>query len=134
MFYLIQGFFFQNMQWLDVSHKTGEAQAVICSSLVRNMFMGAVGPDPENEMRNIGVMDDLYGESQLTDVQITDSSLSFTKTYIKRGDPIYYEFKKNENGVFVGTWKGPAVGKGTARCWLTPVNESVFDPRELVGG
>ena len=80
----------------------------------------------------VGTMGDHYGSSRLTNVVYNpDHSLVFTKQYDHRRDTINYEFKRNENGLWLGTYTGTAVGNGISACVLTEVNPLMFDPSKV---
>ncbi len=130
--YTIHGFFFQknDMPFVAYFDKVDNGNIMIFSVLVRSIFVGAIGPDPEDEGRLVGFMSDHYGEAELVDVKVDEKQLSFTKYYIHRHDPIFYNFQKKENSFWVGEGTGPAVGHGYARCVLTEVPKEFFvDPR-----
>lgn len=125
--YLIQGFFFQRRGLVGIRHTIEGAIAVIQQGLVRDQFAGVLFPSDQDPEEYNGLMSDRIGESELSDVVITEDEFSFTKKYTFRDDPIRYTFH-NEGDIWVGTYTGPAVGSGTANCILTKVSKDLFDP------
>jgi hypothetical protein len=129
--WLIQGMFFQNQQRLDVRYIDFEQQAVVVTQLVRDMYTGAFGADPDNPEKMVGAMNDGYGESALMDVRLTNEELSFVKQYNGRPDKILYVFKKCGR-VWHGGWRmkenGKEIDHGESNCTLTIVGETFFQP------
>lgn len=73
-----------------------------------------------------GYLKDTFGESDVSDVKLSRTNLSFTKQYIHREDTISYSFTRGSDDVWVGTWEGDAVGKGEAKCILTKIPQTFF--------
>ena len=94
MLYTIQGFFFlkDDMPFVAEFSKVDEGNIMIFSSLIRNIFSGFIGPDPDIEDGLVGFMTDHYGEAHVVDVKIDERRLSFTKLYLRRSRPVYYKF------------------------------------------
>lgn len=129
--WLLQGVFFQNNSWLDTAYTGDGLNVVIKNGLIRTMFFGCIFRDWRNVANNtfVGEMSDQYGTSVLSDVFVSlGHEVRFTKKYQQRPDLIHYTFIVKEGGVFVGEYSGPRVGNGIARCILTPIQESFFDP------
>ncbi len=133
--FLIQGLFSQEQQRFGIGYKPGIGEAVFVKpQMIQCFFSGFIGPQPEiaGEFPGMtGMMQDHYGEAEIADAMVTDESVSFTKIYIRRGDPIFYEFTKKEGDDWLGTYKGPAVGKGLAKCRITLVEDTFFDLTSL---
>lgn len=132
MHWLIQGVYFQNQSWLDVVCVPVEGNiAVVKSGLIRATFAGVIYPDQNSALISfVGEMCDSVGISILTDVTVSETRVSYTKRYKNRREigEIVYEFVHKEGPIFVGTYGGENVGNGIARCILTPVEPSFFDP------
>jgi len=127
MLYAIQGFFFPNHDMgIGVSYATREAHVMVFTAMVRNIFAGAIGPDPDDETELVGFMTDLYGQSELVNVKISEEQMSFTKLYFKHQSLVNYSFNKQASGLWVGEWTGPKVGAGLAQCLLTKVSRDFF--------
>ena len=130
MYYLIQGFFFQNTVMLDPDRDLF-INTMVRLGLLRIMFSGVLGPASETNSEIIGVTNDVYGEAELDQMKITDKTLSFRKKYTrKHGLTIHYTFSKQRDGSWSGDWTGPATGSGTARCILVSILESFLMPHE----
>ncbi len=131
--YLIQGVFFQNQQWLGTRMVPIEGMvAVIEKGLLYSMFTGTIYEDSRNPGQLTGGLVDHYGNSDLSDVELTDTELRFTKKYQRRADQIEYVFRQNDSFGWIGTYVGPVVGSGVSRCVLTRVGEDFFDPFPVV--
>ena len=127
--YFIQGIFFQDNQWLTVAYESEGAIAVIRSGLCRFMFSGVIELDPEAVLGTyIGRINDSFGEAELTNIQLSETRLHFTKKYGKRTDTIEYNFRRQDDGAWCGEYDGEQSGRGSARCMLTPVPVSLFAP------
>ncbi len=130
MVHLIQGFFFQNQNWLSIAHRSeveGGVGVVINEGLCRFMYSGVIFPDPCNEQELIGEMFDHFGESKLFDVKITQVEVEFAKKYDNRKDIIYYKFRR-EDELWVGEYYGLTTGKGGAKCTIVEAPDSLFFP------
>jgi len=124
--YLIQGIIFQNGNLLGTSYKPGIGIAVtIQKSMLFGIFNGIVGPSVLEGVYG-GHMNDKWGESGITDFQIIDDELSFSKHYKDR-PPINYFFNKKENNTWIGSYQGKDCGTGYSKCIITEVDESFFD-------
>lgn len=129
MIYLIQGFFFQDNRWLDLAYVNFNPILVTRGALIRSLYYGAFGPNPENGEELVGVTKDEYGEAELSDIKISENQLSFTKKYNHRDDLIFYAFQKQPNGTWEGKYQGDKVGEGETHCVLTQVTEDFFTPK-----
>lgn len=96
----------------------GEAQ-------VEAVFSGMIGERIINKISD-GFLVDVYGQSELTDFEVREKNMQFTKRYFHRDDEILYDFKKSEGGVWVGRWHGKRVGEGGTKCILTEIPETFF--------
>jgi hypothetical protein len=78
----------------------------------------------------MGSLHDHYGYSALTEVKMTEKSLSFKKQYERRNDVIVYKLKKTGD-IWVGSYSGKATGTGASRCVTQITNEAFFRPEGL---
>ena len=125
--YLIQGFYSQRRDYMDVAVVPGEGNvAVFSTGLFRCMFAGVITQD-ELFGALTGRMTDGSGASVLTEISVSDEELLFKKTYNTRPDPIHYVFRL-KGGIWCGSFQGSAVGTGRASCVLTPVPQQIFEP------
>lgn len=123
--YMIQGFFFQRHMQLGIGFKPIEgAVAVFNEVTVRDMFAGVFGTNEPSDAWS-GQLADAFGMSTLSDVELTDTTLSFDKRYDGRDDTIHYEFHLDGN-LWVGMYSGDYVGEGQANCIVTPIPERMF--------
>lgn len=131
--FLIQGCFFQNQEWLGL--RTEPIEGTVCvieKGLIWDMFAGIIRHNPNFPPQLIGGMLDHYGESILSDIEINDIQVRFTKRYERRSDEILYSFKVKEGNTWAGKYSGEAVGKGLSRCVITEVDDSFSDQRKLM--
>jgi hypothetical protein len=128
--FLIQGFFFQNYQWLGLGMGS-QGEGVISTlneGLCRFMFSGVLYPDRYNALDElIGHMKDHYGQSAISKAILLPEDLEFIKKYDGHSDEIKYKFRKH-NGLWIGGYSGSDVGKGGAKCILTEVPEDLLQP------
>ena len=132
MIYLIQGLFLFEKQKLGIGYDKGNARVLFHEVMQHSMFAGVIRPDQEDSEALVGTLTDHYGNSLLMAIQIKGNTLLFTKIYGHRADHIHYQFKKDADGTWSGTFHGKTVGTGQARCILTPVPESFLLPVEIV--
>jgi hypothetical protein len=96
------------------------------------VFHGVIGKpldDPDGPLA--GETHDRFGKAVLTNINILKDSLSFTKTYERRDDDIFYVFRKLPNGTWEGGYQGNSdVGGGFARCVLVEVPDDFLIPSE----
>ncbi len=134
-YHLIQGFFYQESSEIGIGYKIGEGEvATVRHTLLPFMYSGAIwhlGHNPLNEL--VGVLTDDIGPSDLYDIKLTASELSFSKFYRKYGgDPdkfVRYEFGRSEQGSWFGTYSFPTtpdVPGGTTRCFLTRIDGALI--------
>lgn len=99
------------------------------------MYYAILGSDEDEPSKISGTMNDCWGESTLTQFLLTETKLSFTKRYNHRPE-IFYDFvKSKEEGIWIGEWSGLDCGKGTSKCWLVTLEESIFEialPEKIV--
>ena len=124
MGYIIQGTFFRVSKDFATAPVTGDSSQSV-------MFAGSFRKDDSDTF--IGAMIDRVGESQLTDIVLTETKFSFTKKYLHRKDAIRYSFKKQADDMWDGEWAGDACGYGLAKCAVLPVPDAVFQPLILFG-
>ena len=127
---MVQGFFFQERMVLGIGYKPIEGTvAVVNQALVRDMFAGLIWKDePWGTWTNgLGSLDDAFGVSRLTCVEVTDSEFRFDKQYEDRSYNIHYEFHR-DGDLWVGTYISEVVGEGAANCVLTPLPERMLEP------
>jgi len=131
MVYLIQGFFFQNRQWLGLgmSAKGEGVVALFHRGMCRDMFAGIVWEDAAGEL--VGEMTDRCGKSEISKIALTPDWFRFEKNYDDRiGQPILYTLER-WGGVYVGEYSGASTGRGGATCLITEVIETsplLFSP------
>jgi hypothetical protein len=89
--------------------------------MCRFMYAGGFGPSRNDPDILAGNMTDQAGESELSDIRLTEAELSFTKKYRYRDDLIEYTFRKQPDGTWKGIYSGPACGVGQSRCVLAQV-------------
>ncbi|MBL7058674.1 hypothetical protein ISS03_05055 [Patescibacteria group bacterium] len=126
---LVQGFFFQPNQFLELDNESGESVAVVNENTIRFMYAGTIYPNknkPTSEL--IGGMNDHFGYSLLSNVHVSEQELRFVKKYTDRKDTIQYEFIRQDDGAWIGSYSGIYVGRGSAKCILTEVQKSFFLP------
>lgn len=129
MAYLIQGFFFQSTQSLGTGYRHDGVAVTIREGIGAFHFAGAVHPvddDPDSFWWE-GEMEDTIGRSQITDWNLGSSTLTFKKKYLN--DPmnlIHYQFDRQKDGTWVGTYGGERARTGYARCIITEVSSEFF--------
>ncbi len=128
-YFLIQGFFYQQQVWIDTAFVgTQGLTPIVREGLISFMYAGAIfhrGHDEKNEL--VGAMNDEFGHSELRNIVLTDSELSFSKCY--ETYEIQYVFKKGESNTWVGRFfypNHPTAREGLTRCVLTPVDWNLF--------
>lgn len=131
MIFLIQGCFFQNQTWLGIGMSTEGCVATLERGLIWDMYAGIIRPNPNFPPQLIGGMVDHYGESTLSDVEVSNIQVGFVKKYDRRQDTIRYLFKVKDGNTWVGEYSGEAVGRGLSRCIITQVDDSFNDPFAL---
>ncbi len=106
--YMISGFFFYQ----------NDANGLTCYCHYAGMILNDTDGCPKG-----GSLCDDYGLSNLSDIEIDEERLSFTKVYINRRDKIRYQFVKKEHGssVWVGKYSSTATGSHYADCVITEV-------------
>lgn len=118
----INGFFFQHA-WQGV-----ELELLDDDDHMEG-FHGMIGTDC-SDGRPCGIMLDRWGESRLSEIDLGGEHFSFLKIYTD-GRTIRYNFRRQEDGVWVGEYSGPDSGKGVAFCVVTEVDERYMDPDRL---
>jgi hypothetical protein len=128
--FLIQGLFFTKdyIMRIGLDAEIGE-RVLLQPAMFRTMFSGIIKL-PKDSIGGEGALMDVFGNSILTEVNLSDESFSFVKKYDRRNDIIQYKFQR-EGEFWVGNYSGPAVGKGAVRCILLPINKTFFGPKGL---
>ncbi len=74
-----------------------------------------------------GQLVDFWGQSEIVNFGFMgETALSFSKRYLNRRDFINYEFNKDENGLWIGTYSGAAVGEGKAQAKTNLIDDDAF--------
>ena len=130
---LIQGVFFQAARGFNVGYDSEMgAVATIAKVLKQGVYHAIVGHDDgSSEKVFSGQMHDYVGYSTVTDLEMTETKLSFTKQYPGR-QPISYVFNIKEGNVWTGTWEGPDCGCGVTNCIVTEVSDTFVQMEESV--
>jgi len=90
-------------------------------------FGGYFKYDTESKWLGNGQLADLWGESEIEGI-MKDDLLSFIKLYSERGRlPVDYNFKRNDKGLWVGSWRGSDAGEGETGCAISLVDDDAFD-------
>ncbi|MEK7536003.1 MAG: hypothetical protein AAB590_03250 [Patescibacteria group bacterium] len=77
------------------------------------------------EVRDEGTIMDEFGVSAVRHLNVANPDrLTFRKQYLSRRDTIDYDLTKQPDGSWQGVWLGDAVGRGSVRCFITPVEEN----------
>ena len=130
MSYLIQGVFFQGRLELGVNYRPGLGTiAVAGSSLAQYLFSGAVWL-ANGKLR--GVIQDVFGTADISDIMISESGIAFYKRYKNRSDAIDYSFTVRDGASWVGEYSGLLTGSGVARCLVTEVPDAFFDAATIM--
>lgn len=68
-----------------------------------------------------GMMVDMFGDSELSEIELTPEKLTFTKIYRHRNDKIFYCLEKDpeKNSVWRGDYDGVETGSNKAICLIT---------------
>lgn len=137
MLYLIQGCFFQKRASLTIGYQAGGAGevAMLGEQTMRSLFSGIIYPVvPGNDMSGklAGQMNDVYGESELSNIKIEPGIIEFSKRYVHRPDLIHYEFElkpvdSDGHGTYwAGHYSGQATGRGISNCVIIDVPDDFF--------
>lgn len=78
-----------------------------------------------------GSMCDQFGYSELSEIEIGESQVKFTKAYVHRKDLIYYSFRLKEGNIWIGEYTGKATGTGISCCTLMEVPDIFLDPHSI---
>jgi hypothetical protein len=125
----INGLFFQRQSLIGETYKPGEgAVAVIREGTFGFYFSGYIDTEArDGDDGPPGALRDEFGFSELRDVIVTDTEFGFKTRYDQRPDEIEYRFRKLPDGSWVGHYEGEKVGRGVARCMLTPAPVDFYD-------
>ena len=111
MFYVIQGIFF-----------TEKYQAQGVSYPFNGHF------EISNEGLEEGQLCDYFGDSDMSEIMMTETQFDFFKTYFngygKGGGQIHYSFTKKD-GIWIGKWCAQH-GRGFSNCVAQAVDKDVF--------
>jgi hypothetical protein len=128
--FLIQGIIFQDRQdfrikgiegiTIDTSNGTGS---------VKSLFHGTVVFEKKESARHgvCGEFSDRWGKSKISKFLISETQLSFYKTYEKR-PAIEYSFDIQIDGLWYGNYKSPEGISGTAKCYVQTIPDTFFIP------
>lgn len=125
---LIQGFFFFKGHQPEIGYDGDGAKVLVHEVMQYSMFAGVIGSEQKRSKMLFGRMNDHFGDSVLANIKTRDGTFCFTKLYDHRTDAVHYQFKKNPDGTWSGTFRGKATGSGQACCILTIVPESFLLP------
>lgn len=87
-------------------------------------FSGMLHTNTVDSTKMSGFMRDEFGYSDLTDVEVTENTVSFVKKYlIGRDDTIKYTLRKSKRqlNVWIGKYDGIQTGKDKVKCIITEV-------------
>jgi len=87
-------------------------------------FSGMIYPKEEGDGQSLtGKLTDDFGCSTLSEIDIREEEITFTKKYKYRCDLIHYQMKPNHSfqNLWVGTYKGIAVGRDHFNCLIVEV-------------
>lgn len=106
----------------------GGIRAAFLKGLARFMYSGSIWRSDADVVDSpyVGVMEDSFGPSSVSEVECDTDHLVFTKIYRGRVDEIRYTFDVREGSTLVGRWSDPRVGDGIARCLITEVPDEFF--------
>ncbi len=133
MYSLIVGVFFQDKIFASTARLDVDGiQVAVLSDLYRFMFYGFIGPLVEGSKVSQGYISDVFGESEIGGVVITENEFSFNKLYLGRQRPILYEYTKRKGSIWYGEYTGETTGRGVSQCILTPVGSEFFAPEQAM--
>lgn len=102
-------------------------------TLCRFIFNGFIWKNGQNNSNELtGGVEDFYGHSQLSKINISGKYMSFTKKYIHRNDWIVFVFTKRDGNIWVGQYDGPETGTGIASCIITEFSEDFFSSEKIL--
>lgn len=129
--YAINGVFFQQHQSIGVGYRSGDgAVAVVHEGIYYFTFSGLIGPDPNSVIAElIGRSQDAAGYASLSEIEVHEEEILFTKLYDRRGDAIFYRLRKQEDGTWAGTYAGEEAGTGVVRMVLAKLPDDFLDPQ-----
>lgn len=91
-------------------------------------FCGFISWNEDKPTPLVGRMFDVFGESTLSDIEIKNDVLLFTKTYW-HGDPSVYGIKyvfQQIGDIWFGTYSSKQMGTNETQCLLTKFNVGIF--------
>lgn len=126
--FLIHGIIFQDRQDFRVKGIEGiNIDTSDGSGSVKALFHGIVVFEKKESARHgvCGEFNDRWGKSKISKFFISNSLLSFYKTYENR-PAIRYSFTKGPDKIWHGTYESPEGISGTAKCYLQPITDNFF--------
>ncbi len=128
MAWWIQGVFFQPVVKTNfsLSRPRGVPAAPgMKSHLAQFMFFGSVWFSDQREVL-AGCMQDIYGVSNLFEIEISEQGVQFKKQYEQTGTILRYEFRQRDGSSWVGRYTSKSAGDGVARIILNEVPDTFF--------
>lgn len=129
--YLVQGIFLQDEKAIidAAEEQIMDKRGLYHPNPSRYFFCGCIYSHESLSDGLVGMLTDKFGRSTLTSIHISETELSFLKTYAGR-DPkregISYTFQKHDDK-WVGLYSSSHTGSERAQCILTPVTPGEFD-------
>ena len=138
MLYLIQGCFFQKRKVMAIGYQPGGMGevAMLDEETMRSLYFGVIYPAvPGDDMSDelAGQLNDVYGQSVLSDIKIEPGIIEFSKRYVHRSDLVHYKFElkaPNPDGTgtyWAGHYSGERTGRGVSNCIITDVPDDFFE-------
>lgn len=130
MILLIQGYFCQKAEILALQGNW-ETDLVIRRGIYAYPFAGDINLDEKGRPTG-GTLIDPFGTAEVYDIQLTETTLSFTKRYFMIGSrTIRYSLKKTEAGLFEGSYKHETLGGNFVRCIVTEVASDFYSSARI---
>lgn len=128
----IQGFFFQDALKFEVV-TVNKKQVALFQKSAQFMYRGSIWQNPDaNGSLLMGVMEDSFGISLLSNIEHDEAHFAFTKRYEDREDDIRYLFEAREGLTWIGRWSGRVVGEGVSRCLVTELPDEFYSVESVV--
>ena len=128
--YVIQGLFFQGRFELGVNYRPGIGTVAVCGTTLAEYLFSGVFWEEGLELK--GIIQDAFGVAKVSKIVIDETGVSFRKRYQSRSDDIDYVFLKRDGVSWVGEYSGHLTGCGIARCMVTEVPKSFFEPAAIL--
>lgn len=124
--FILVGVFFQPGIALSIGHDAEGARACVRKIVNQTLFTAVFNfDDPERTTNGVGQMTDHYGYALITNIELTQDKLTFTKQYHDRTDTIKYSFARRGD-FWVGEYAGARVGTGNANCIVHKTVQELF--------